>query len=1199
MPAREFIQVHDSDSEPDVPQVKRQKTNHLSKPTLTKMPSDPSAIAALAAKNANLKGRRRFNADLEDLKAACAQGFVAHALVLKSVCPGEDDGTLVAKINTLNGEHVLGVNIMLSDAADYPKDHNCFSYTLDSNLADNIQSVVEKIAELPSRPIAETMQKILSNLAKAMNTGSVDSEPEDDDDEDEEVYAGLSDDDAFIGAKSQNNRDMARMQRDFLEIVSKDYRPGFIPFGEDDFCISVSLSVVKLAESIPARALMAWDRRLLSKTQHLVLLVSGFRTAYPPDPSSLKFHVGLSGRYKPGKEHAKETRRNFALITHDAEDELRLAQEKAAAEAAMLDLEMDEDDFENAAAHQAIEIEEEEEEEDDPERFDKFSLSGSLDSLMHHRFAKLVQMRRKHKLGWAGAEYLFSEVEKSQRPEDEVLAMKYQQIQHEDLAEREMIHKNTTVLPDDPLYRLGKDEQINWPLTAFSYLIRRLTLCTRYCIVCHNKLHTDYVALKPYVCDSKLCAYQYYSLNHGPSLEYEIIHNPETVDLLVSITYSAALEGALDEPLPIGMGLRVPPPDPSTVITPQNRFPGGILPGITANHAPPAPPVPVNAPPVADADGLCDFDALDIRQMRASVVQMLNSLPPIGDMKRHLERKVKSGESKPKLSTMPEAADVLPAAWKILRWCVGSCTAYLEEISSEEESIKNIGKGWRQYRFSVGAPDAEAKFKTAVEEAKARNANTRQYPSLYAFHGSPIRNWHSIIRHGLWYKTIANGRAYGNGVYLAKDGQVSMGHYAGGNTGAGWPKSKVGPTSCVALVEVVNLPLEFVSSNPYFVVNQTHWLVVRYLLVKTNKPTEDADAPKQNKPQPLVSTPFVPLDPAHPLTLGTAQIQIPEPTFQLQTLLRARQAEVSEDDPDDDDQVVFGHVEPSSSSSEAKGKGRQDDPMLIDDDEDGEGDDDFSDGDIEMDFDYAPPPKAPRPTAPSVTSVAASGSAAVSRQQKPKVGKSRPADDWVHDTEYVRAAVSRLMPPPEMSTPGATMAVQKELKAMLKEQNTCNSFKELGWYMPEEFMGDNLFQWIVELHSFDETLPIAKDMKARKLNSIIFEIRFPPDYPLSPPFFRIITPRFLPFIQGGGGHVTGGGSICMDLLTSSGWLPSYNISSVLLQIKLAISNLDPRPARLAHNWDQPYGVEESLQGFKRAAATHNWIVPKGIDNLVR
>lgn len=75
------------------------------------------------------------------------------------------------------------------------------------------------------------------------------------------------------------------------------------------------------------------------------------------------------------------------------------------------------------------------------------------------------------------------------------------------------------------------------------------------------------------------------------------------------------------------------------------------------------------------------------------------------------------------------------------------------------------------------------------------------------------------------------------------------------------------------------------------------------------------------------------------------------------------------------------------------------------------------------------------------------------------------------------------------------------------------------------------------------------------VNSIIFEIRFPSTFPLAPPFFRIIKPRLLPFIQGGGGHVTGGlvcsiysssdansltgGSMCMDLLTSDGeheWL---------------------------------------------------------------
>lgn len=33
------------------------------------------------------------------------------------------------------------------------------------------------------------------------------------------------------------------------------------------------------------------------------------------------------------------------------------------------------------------------------------------------------------------------------------------------------------------------------------------------------------------------------------------------------------------------------------------------------------------------------------------------------------------------------------------------------------------------------------------------------------------------------------------------------------------------------------------------------------------------------------------------------------------------------------------------------------------------------------------------------------------------------------------------------------------------------------------------------------------------VNSLVFEIRFPPEFPHSPPFFRILKPRFLPFIQ--------------------------------------------------------------------------------------
>lgn len=38
------------------------------------------------------------------------------------------------------------------------------------------------------------------------------------------------------------------------------------------------------------------------------------------------------------------------------------------------------------------------------------------------------------------------------------------------------------------------------------------------------------------------------------------------------------------------------------------------------------------------------------------------------------------------------------------------------------------------------------------------------------------------------------------------------------------------------------------------------------------------------------------------------------------------------------------------------------------------------------------------------------------------------------------------------------MAVQRELRAMLKEQQSAKRLEDLGWYMPESLMSDNLFQ---------------------------------------------------------------------------------------------------------------------------------------------
>lgn len=96
--------------------------------------------------------------------------------------------------------------------------------------------------------------------------------------------------------------------------------------------------------------------------------------------------------------------------------------------------------------------------------------------------------------------------------------------------------------------------------------------------------------------------------------QYEIIHNPLTVDLLVSLAFASASDGAMDEPLPLGLGLRVPPPIKSSSESSSFTLPIPYYINDTTLSASSIPTVPkkINI----SEDGLCEFDELDRNQVR-------------------------------------------------------------------------------------------------------------------------------------------------------------------------------------------------------------------------------------------------------------------------------------------------------------------------------------------------------------------------------------------------------------------------------------------------------------------------------------------------------------------------------------------------------------------------------------------------------
>ncbi|WAR12627.1 U2QL1-like protein [Mya arenaria] len=98
--------------------------------------------------------------------------------------------------------------------------------------------------------------------------------------------------------------------------------------------------------------------------------------------------------------------------------------------------------------------------------------------------------------------------------------------------------------------------------------------------------------------------------------------------------------------------------------------------------------------------------------------------------------------------------------------------------------------------------------------------------------------------------------------------------------------------------------------------------------------------------------------------------------------------------------------------------------------------------------------------------------------------------------------------------------------------------------------GDNLFIWPV----------------------VYLEMQFPGDYPMSPPFVRVTRPRFK-FLTGG--------SICMQMLTRSGWTPSNDI-----EIRSEI--MSDKNTRLDSNPDRQYTETEAKDAFHRMVKRYQW-----------
>jgi len=173
---------------------------------------------------------------------------------------------------------------------------------------------------------------------------------------------------------------------------------------------------------------------------------------------------------------------------------------------------------------------------------------------------------------------------------------------------------------------------------------------------------------------------------------------------------------------------------------------------------------------------------------------------------------------------------------------------------------------------------------------------------------------------------------------------------------------------------------------------------------------------------------------------------------------------------------------------------------------------------------------------------------------------------------------------PSIATPVATQRLIADF-VLMRDSN----FNELGFKAAPK--NSNLYVWEVKMIPPEETELYKDFQKVKKKGTewIELEVLFPSTWPNEPPFVRVIAPRFV-FRTG---HVTMGGSICMDLLTMSGWKPIYTLDQILLQIRTEMAH---GGGRLEIGNNQAYNIEEAKQNFIRVAQQHNWNVPN-MNNL--
>lgn len=218
---------------------------------------------------------------------------------------------------------------------------------------------------------------------------------------------------------------------------------------------------------------------------------------------------------------------------------------------------------------------------------------------------------------------------------------------------------------------------------------------------------------------------------------------------------------------------------------------------------------------------LCDNNSHKAYEL---IIEILNKIPSVEDMRKSKDK----DELKVVLFKIHRAAGYL------LRWIITTANSHLELIDKKDKLFAdtcdfNESEVKAVFRYLSNPPEKERKF----NEYKKKSGVIVHH----GYHGSPIENWHSIIRTSLKNYSGQSGKqlhgaAYGNGVYLASDSRTSLGYMGNGQADSTWKHSIYKSIKCMVYCKIIDDGSEgYTKKGTYYVIPNDDLIRTEYLIV--------------------------------------------------------------------------------------------------------------------------------------------------------------------------------------------------------------------------------------------------------------------------------------------------------------------------------------------------------------------------------